>query len=277
MHIYRILNTINGKSYIGLDSSSSHRRWTQHRADYKKPDQYEKPLYRAMRKYGVENFAYEVLEECEFDLLPLREQHWIAALDSTIHGNGYNLTRGGETSSYEFLSEETKARIVERMTAVTRERWNGMSEEDRSKALQQTAEAAKKGNDARSKQWIVISPEGERQVIKSLRGFSLQHGLQPALMHLVATGRQTHHKGWKVEPIDGPSIQKTKFTRRSNWILRSPDGIKHSVSDLRSFCEAQGLLYKQMHKVTKGIRSHHRGWTMEDTYDDTLQETGDNY
>lgn len=84
--IYKITNTINGKCYIG-QSIDIVRRWRQHRTDYQTE---EKVLYRAIRKYGLENFSFEVLEECEVTALNERELFWINEYDS--YNNGYNAT-----------------------------------------------------------------------------------------------------------------------------------------------------------------------------------------
>ena len=50
-------------------------------------------MYKAFRKYGVENFTFEEIEEVENDLLDEREKYWISFYDS--YYNGYNSTIGG--------------------------------------------------------------------------------------------------------------------------------------------------------------------------------------
>jgi group I intron endonuclease len=64
--IYKITNSINGKVYIGL-STNIEKRWNKHRSVMTNPKErnYKYPLYCAMRKYGIENFTFEVLEECK--------------------------------------------------------------------------------------------------------------------------------------------------------------------------------------------------------------------
>ena len=47
-----------------------------------------------MRKYGIEHFQIEQIEECEFGNRFEREKFWIAHYDS--YYNGYNSTLGGE-------------------------------------------------------------------------------------------------------------------------------------------------------------------------------------
>lgn len=97
--IYKITNQINNKIYIG-QSRDIARRWNRHRNGPFNPNnnQYECPLYRAIRKYGIENFTFEVIEECDIEFLNEREKYWIAYYNSFDTMNGYNLTAGGENA-----------------------------------------------------------------------------------------------------------------------------------------------------------------------------------
>ena len=93
--IYKITNKINGNSYIGL-SVDIKRRWRAHYQRYKDEfnKEYEKVLYKAFRKYGIENFEFSIVEECPLEKLREREKYWIAYFDTYHHG--YNSTEGGE-------------------------------------------------------------------------------------------------------------------------------------------------------------------------------------
>lgn len=90
-YIYKISNKINSKVYIGKTSTTILNRWYHHKNDYKK---YDWHLYRAMRKYGIENFFIEEVEKCPDDILNEREKYWINFYNSFIEG--YNSTEGGE-------------------------------------------------------------------------------------------------------------------------------------------------------------------------------------
>jgi len=92
--IYKITNLVNGKFYIGL-SSNIEARWEDHKKKKNCFNQYSKPLYRAFRKYGVNNFYFEVIEECAKHELGDREKHWIGTLKSSYSSIGYNLSDGG--------------------------------------------------------------------------------------------------------------------------------------------------------------------------------------
>lgn len=95
--IYKITNLVNRKSYIG-QSIDIEKRWEDHkRVAFRKSDKsYDYPLYRAIRKYGLESFKFEVIEECEEDKLDEVEIFYIEKFQSHIHQNGYNLTLGGD-------------------------------------------------------------------------------------------------------------------------------------------------------------------------------------
>ena len=87
--IYIIRNKINSHAYVGM-SKDINIRWRHHINESQNPNskEYEKTLYRAFRKYGIDNFSFEILELCEEDKLSEREIYWINKLD-TLH-NGYN-------------------------------------------------------------------------------------------------------------------------------------------------------------------------------------------
>ena len=91
--IYKITNLINGHSYIGL-STHIEDRWQYHKTPCNWEREKNKTLYQAILKYGIENFDFEILEECEPELLNEKEKYYIKKYD-TYH-NGYNMTTGGE-------------------------------------------------------------------------------------------------------------------------------------------------------------------------------------
>ena len=93
-YIYIIKNDINNKKYIGKTEFSIEKRFKEHICDSQKPHTEKRPLYNAMKKYGVEHFFIEVLEQCSFENSSEREKYWINYYDT--YTNGYNATTGGE-------------------------------------------------------------------------------------------------------------------------------------------------------------------------------------
>ena len=98
--IYKITNLINQKIYVG-QSNCIERRFAQHKSPYEQERFKEKPLYLAFKKYGIENFSFEIIEECDESELNKKEEFWIKELKSLVHQNGYNITSGGDGVSGE--------------------------------------------------------------------------------------------------------------------------------------------------------------------------------
>ena len=98
--IYKIENNITHQVYIG-QSVDIKQRWIAHKApgvrSNPNSESYYYKLYTAMREYGLENFTFTVIEECNKEDLNAREIYWIKYYDSYV--NGYNMTLGGNYST----------------------------------------------------------------------------------------------------------------------------------------------------------------------------------
>lgn len=97
MLIYKITNKINGKIYIGLTKAKTpRRRWIYHRRDRSRDTHL--PLYKAMNKYGVDSFNFEVIHDNinSVEELVELEKFYIKKFESYKSSKGYNCTNGGE-------------------------------------------------------------------------------------------------------------------------------------------------------------------------------------
>lgn len=139
-YIYKIVNNINDKIYIGKTESSLKERWREHCSDYIKNRNEKRPLYSAMRKYGTDNFHMELIEET--DNPEEREVYWIEYYGSFKYG--YNATRGGDGRAYvdvelilKLWNEGKTNREIQRITGYDTKtirnhlRDNGISDEER--------------------------------------------------------------------------------------------------------------------------------------------------
>lgn len=95
-YIYQITNDINGKIYIGKTEFSIEKRFKEHCQDAFRDRNEKRPLYAAMRKYGIEHFHIELIEET--DNPEEREVFWIE--NKRSFKNGYNATVGGDGKKY---------------------------------------------------------------------------------------------------------------------------------------------------------------------------------
>lgn len=94
--IYKIVNTVNDKLYIGKTESSLEIRFGAHVRDSKRRSSENRPLYRAFNKYGADKFYIELIEFTDFP--EEREIFWIDYYNT--YRKGYNATLGGDGRAY---------------------------------------------------------------------------------------------------------------------------------------------------------------------------------
>lgn len=87
--IYQILNTINGKVYVG-SSKWIEQRWRSHLSLLRKDKHHSKHMQNAWNLYGEDAFQWIVLEECFIDDLAKKEQSHIDGLGVCDREVGYN-------------------------------------------------------------------------------------------------------------------------------------------------------------------------------------------
>lgn len=100
---------MNKHVYIGQTILPIENRFREHVKESQKYRAKNRPLYNAMRKYGVKHFNIDLVEECDYSILSEREQYWIDYYNS--YKDGYNATRGGDGSAlydYDSIIEKYK-------------------------------------------------------------------------------------------------------------------------------------------------------------------------
>ena len=89
--VYKIINTINGKVYIGSSKDIS-RRWNEHIYSLDVNAHHNKKLQNAWNKYGRQNFKFEIIEECDEKNQFEREQYYIDLYKPFLN-DGYNIVQ----------------------------------------------------------------------------------------------------------------------------------------------------------------------------------------
>jgi group I intron endonuclease len=113
--IYRILNKINGKIYIGETTRDNpNERWMEHKRHVLNGAFGCRALYSAMTKYGIDNFEFKILFFCFNEDVEKYEIQMIEKLN-TIAPNGYNILKGGKGGGFvgKKHTEDAKRRISE--------------------------------------------------------------------------------------------------------------------------------------------------------------------
>lgn len=118
--IYKIINDINQKVYIGKTERSIEERFKEHCRAYRQERCEKRPLYAAMKKYGPEHFHVELVEET--DNPEEREQYWIKFYNC-YGSTGYNATMGGDSKRYidydEIVKVYQEVQNVKKTTQIT--------------------------------------------------------------------------------------------------------------------------------------------------------------
>ena len=120
MVIYKITSP-KGKVYIGR-ANDFNRRMIEHKSTSTKKysSKYQYALYRAIRKYGWDNFTKEILIETDDEqLLKKLEEEFILAYDAVKRG--YNNTYGSDGGNVYVNFPER----LEKMREINREKFSG--------------------------------------------------------------------------------------------------------------------------------------------------------
>ena len=114
--IYCIKNNINNKCYIG-QAIMLRKRLLHHISNYKS-DRYDNPLYRAFKKYGLENFSLDIIKEFKGlskeelkRTLDEQEIYYIEKYNS-YRTKGYNQTKGGDGGILGYKMTDAQKEVI---------------------------------------------------------------------------------------------------------------------------------------------------------------------
>lgn len=254
--VYIIKNTINNKIYIG-SSCDIEKRWAAHK------QQQKFLIGRAMKKYGIELFYMEILEETTECVLLDREQYYLDTL-KPFDSVGYNICKiAGRTTGIPWSDKtrEKQKRIRKKLGFgkwnIGRIAWNRGKEH--SQETRQRISTARKGKpNWRAQQTLFRSPSGELVEFKSINAGSKERGLHVSCMAEVARGKRKQYKGWTCP--DGPEWTPAP---RCNHVVLDPKGNEHHVTNIKDFCEIHSLNLESMRKVlTNNGQAQHKGWRL---------------
>jgi group I intron endonuclease len=87
--IYKITNKLTNESYIG-QSHDIEKRFSYHKHNN------STNIGKAIKRYGIENFSFDILEQCTEKELDEKEIYYIKKFDSI--NKGYNILTGGTSA-----------------------------------------------------------------------------------------------------------------------------------------------------------------------------------
>jgi len=262
MFIYKITNLINGKCYIGLDTGPCEelRRWNSHKSGYKTHKGKSK-LYNAFKKYGIENFICEIIDNSKTAAeLRIREEFWIKTLNTCK--SGYNIlpsANGGWTLA-------------------------DMSEEDRKIKIEACKKGFIKTNEIK---WKLASPEiiqNNKDIArKNLnifyegtdRSIYIKHdwnNLSEEERFNKSRGLRNHWKNLTEEEKSKRgsigSIAALK-TNAKHFLITDKNRVQYTVIGLGIFCKEMNINEHFLRKVATGRLDNWEGWTCYEINKDT--------
>ncbi len=169
MIIYKTINLINGKIYIGQD--------TKNDPNYLGSG---KIIKEAIKKYGKKNFTKEIIEICNNqDELNSSEIYWIDKLESRNNEIGYNILSGGlgstgfkqSAESIEKIKENNRSENFKKIMSspeVSKKISEGQKNSDAKKNLHKSPEYREKMS--KSLKDRIFSDEHRKKLSESLKG-----------------------------------------------------------------------------------------------------------
>jgi len=234
MIIYKATNNVNKKCYIGQTKFNIEIRKKQHSSN-------GFLLHNAIRKYGIDAFEWEVIDDtCQSkEELDEMEYHYIKQYHSHISEYGYNMTWGGDgihgykhtEKSKKKMSESLKGRLSGKNNPMygkigklhpnfgkklSKETKKKLSEslkgkKHTKKTRKKMSESHKGKNNINygktgdkhhsSKTYEITFPNGKKRIITGIKEFCRKNNLTPQSMCAVAKGKNKHHKGFKCKLV----------------------------------------------------------------------------
>lgn len=181
--IYKTVNKITGKFYVGKQSSN--------RTYYLGSG---KLLQRAIVKHGKHNFTKVILEDgLTAKQASDREQHWIQHTGA-LGNQGYNMNSGGiggDNSKYiDYVNRNIKYN-----TAGLRAHWQSLTQEQRK-------QKHKEQGMARSKGWYVSKTNGIKETyVKNINQWCIKRNIDSSIVFRLTDPKDTLYqkqcKGWR--------------------------------------------------------------------------------
>ena len=194
MVIYKVINKLNGKWYIGKDASNRTYYYGSGIA-----------IKNAIAKYGKDNFEKTILESClDKNHLNDREKYWIAVTGAVTNPNSYNLASGGEGGDLSQYIDYTKRKIPNNTFKEAHIWFQSLSDE-------QKKEHHSKQGKSRAKGWYVSRVDDlietyVHNISKWCEEHSIDKSMPTALNKVGGKLFQKQTKGWRIRRADMPLL-----------------------------------------------------------------------
>ena len=278
--IYEVTNKLNNKKYIGFATNFIQRK-SQHKTDYPKKDFI---FYRAIRKYGWENFEWKIIYQSleKEHTLKTMEPHFINEL-KTMSPSGYNMTAGGQrgpdTIKRKPLTEEQRKNVSEGTKKAFRDRPELL--EDMSKrSIEMWKDEYYRKNQSMKHKGLPSPNKGKKASVELRKHISekmkemwrdevirekiLKHMKNPTKetrekMSRAKLGKPSWNKG--ISPKK-ESIEKQRNKISKNWKIITPSGDDLIITNLNRYCKSNNIPFSSLQKIA-GTGKTYKGFLIE--------------
>jgi group I intron endonuclease len=221
--IYKIINTTNGKFYIG-SSVKIEQRWVEHKSDLRLERHHSRHLQRAYDKYGADAFEFKIVEEVENPKrLLIREQHYLDTLTPYQRDVGYNSVKNAHNCLGFKHTEESKKKMSESR-----------------KGTKRTEETKRKMSES-AKKWRAENPTSDETRQRMRESSKIRWSRPDAYSEATRRKQSEAHKGREAWNKGTPCSEETKKKiseankgREGHW-----KGKKHSEETKRKMGESR--------------------------------------
>ena len=233
-----------------------------HNALNKNDKRKDRIYYRALRKYGIENFKSEILEYCiSKEELNKREIYWISFFKGNNLDFGYNMTIGGDGPKEYTHTDRAKKQIsishIGKSSKLKDKSYIEIYGEEgaieKTKKMKKSLKGKNKG---------IKSIETRQKISESLKRFIKENG-SPNI------GKSYSNKGKTYEEMHGEEKAKElklnmtgeNHPRVDHYLVITPDNISFILKTSSvKFCKENKISWKGFFKVKMGIKTDYKGW-----------------
>jgi len=282
MQIYRILNKVNNKSYIGSTEASFEERY-RHGKWWKWTHGLH--LKSAVKKYGLENFEKTILWEGEVSKKELIEKEKLFILEhNSMMPNGYNLIFGGKSTklpthvkTYDLIDKSGNEIKVKNLSQFCRDRGlnygamlnmvSGINQSSQGFALKGTdvskisfVEKYVKLDNIFTNESVILDRNSDEFNL-----FLEKEGISRQVVNTIMRKDVISKTGWKrfgsalsIEDYNGPKHKAT---------LYHEDGRVIFVDNVYKFCQENGFYRSSLYSLISGKALVFNGWSLSPNKD----------
>ena len=266
-----------GKKYIGQTKKELKERIKQHKNSCFSNKYRNIKFYKAIKKYGWENFIWGIIEEGDINIWNFKEIYWIEKYNT--YEDGYNLTEGGNNriiyekryKEFELMSPEgkiIKGKNIKKFCEENKLPYSninnlllGKGKSCKGWKLPNTKLVGKQSYALTiSREYEIMSPNGEIIKGKNVSKFCRKYDLSISAIINVLNEKLYSHKGWKLSCTELVGGKMTSKKLEKEYKLISPDGIVYEGKGVRTLCRKFNLYEGSISEVLNEKRKHYKGW-----------------